>query len=132
MWIHTYLKEILMKKLILAMAIAMGFALPASAWDLGNGISIDNSIEAALNIDKDTTALTMESGITVPIWVLNANVNADFDLKSLGNASNADLYQGLDIGLDYAVGSNVLLELDTGMDTDWAREDITLSMTLSF
>ena len=121
-----------MKKLILAMVVAMGFALPASAWDLGNGISIDNSIEAALNIDKDTTALTMESGITVPIWVLNANVNADFDLKSLGNASTADLYQGLDIGLDYAVGSNVLLELDTGMDTDWAREDVTLSMTLTF
>ena len=53
-------------------------------------------------------------------------------IKSLGNASTADLYQGLDIGLDYAVGSNVLLELDTGMDTDWAREDITLSMTLTF
>ena len=121
-----------MKKIILAMALAMGLALPAAAWDLGNGISIDNSIEAALNIDKDTTALTMESGITVPVWILSANVNADFDLKSLGSASTADLYKGLDIGLDYAVGNGVLLELDTGLDTDWAREDITLSMTLSF
>ena len=121
-----------MKKLILAMVVAMGFVLPASAWDLGNGISIDNSIEAGLNIDKDTSTLTMESGMTVPIWILSANVNADFDLEALGSSSTADLYKGLDIGLDYNVASGVLLELDTGMDTDWAREDITLSMTLSF
>jgi hypothetical protein len=121
-----------MKKYILALAIAMGFTLPAYAWDLGNGISLDTEIEAAHNIDKDTTSLTMESGMTVPIWILSANVNADFDIKALGSSSTSDLYQGLDLGLDYNVASGVKLELDTGIDTDWAREDITLSMTVSF
>ena len=121
-----------MKKILLAMVIAMGFILPAHAWDLGNGVSIDNKLEAAMNLDKDTSTLTMESGITIPMWVLSANVNADFNLEALGSSSTADLYQGLDIGLDYNVGNGVLLELDTGLDTDWAREDITLSMTLSF
>ena len=121
-----------MKKYFLALVTALAFAYPAGAWDLGNGISIDNKLEAALNIDKDTTSLTMESGITVPVWILSANVNADWDLKALGSSSTADLYKGLDIGLDYAVGDGVLLELDTGLDTDWNREDITLSMTLSF
>tara|TARA_A100001011_G_scaffold391708_2_gene477742 strand:- start:1306 stop:1671 length:366 start_codon:yes stop_codon:yes gene_type:complete len=121
-----------MKKYILTIALALAFAYPAGAWDLGNGISIDNEIEAKYNLDTPATTLTMQSGVTLPMLGMDWTVDADFDLNALGSSSTADLYKGLDIGVDYDISNNLVLELDTGMDTDWAREDINLSMTLSF
>ena len=73
------------------------------------------------------------SGITVPVWILSANVNADFDIEALiEDHHNTDTYKGLDIGVDYSLTSFLMLEVDTGVDNDWEMEDIKLSATLSF
>jgi len=121
-----------MKKYLLALVATLGFAGSAAAWDLGGGLSIDSSMEAAYNIDTASTTLTMESGMTIPLLWMSANVNADFDLTSFGSSSSADLYQGIDIGVDYVVADNLMLEMDTGIDTNGDRENIVVSMTLSW
>ncbi len=121
-----------MKKLILAVAIAMGISLPAYAWDLGNGMSIDNSMTASYNVDTPATTLVAESGMTVPLLMMDLTVDSDWDLTALGSSSSADFWKGIDIGLDYDISHSVVLELNTGIDTNWNREDVTLSMTLSF
>lgn len=121
-----------MKKKILAFLAALAFAVPASAWELGNGISLDNELEAKYAMDAETTSITLESGISVPVWILSANVNADFDLTNLGSNAKGDVYQGIDIGIDYSVSEHMVLEVDSGIDTNGDREDIVVSMTLSF
>jgi len=121
-----------MKKYFLALATAIVFAFPAGAWDIGNGISLDNELKATHNLDTPATTITAQSGITVPLMMMDLTVDADFDLTALGSSSTSDLYQGIDIGLDYDVSDSLVLEMNTGIDTNWAREDITLSMTLSF
>ena len=42
------------------------------------------------------------------------------------------MYQGLDIGVDYSINQWMMLEVDTGMDTDWEMEDVVLSATVKF
>ena len=121
-----------MKKYLLALATALMLPVSAVAFELGStGISIDNSVEASWSVDNEDYDLTLESGVTVPIWVMSGNVNADFNI---GNwiEDEGDMYQGLDIGLDYSINQWMMLEVDTGMDTDWEMEDIVLSATINF
>lgn len=119
-----------MKKLTMALVASVCFALPAYAIDLGF-MSLDNEIEAKYNVDTETSGLTAQTGVTVPLWMLSASVDADMDLLAIGDDSK-EMYQGIDIGLDYQVHDNILLELDSGIDTDWNREDITVSATIKF
>tara|TARA_B100000287_G_scaffold152259_2_gene143934 strand:- start:2750 stop:3112 length:363 start_codon:yes stop_codon:yes gene_type:complete len=120
-----------MRSFILALAAAIVFALPAHAIDLGNGISLDNEIKAKYNVDTETSDLTAQTGVTVGVWVLDMSVDADFDLLSISDDSK-DLYQGIDIGVDWRLHDSLVIELDTGINTDWERENISLSATLSF
>tara|TARA_B100000029_G_C17542172_1_gene947118 strand:+ start:1072 stop:1416 length:345 start_codon:yes stop_codon:yes gene_type:complete len=114
-----------MKKLLASLFIMFAFTVPASAWDFGN------SVEAKYNVDQKLTTITMESGVTQNLSDnLVFNINADFNLKEINNTSG--LYQGLDIGVDYNIADNVMFEVDTGIDTDWKREDISVSMTWTF
>ena len=123
-----------MKKLLMALVTALMLPLSAVAIEIGNtGISVDNEIEAVWSVDNEDYDLTLESGITVPVWILSANVNADFDIEALiEDHHNTDTYKGLDIGVDYSLTSFLMLEVDTGVDNDWEMEDIKLSATLSF
>ena len=63
--------------------------------------------------------------------MLSPSIDADMDLLAIGNSSK-EMYQGIDIGLDLQLHEMLLLELDTGIDTDWNRENISLSATLKF
>tara|TARA_Y100000996_G_scaffold415596_1_gene411603 strand:+ start:14265 stop:14636 length:372 start_codon:yes stop_codon:yes gene_type:complete len=123
-----------MNKYLLALVTALMLPLSAAAIEIGNtGISLDNEVEAVWSVDNEDYDLTLESGITVPVWILSANVNADFDIEALiEDHHNTDTYQGLDIGVDYSLTSFLMLEVDTGVDNDWEMEDIKLSATLSF
>ena len=122
-----------MNKYLLALVTALMLPLSAVAIEIGNtGISVDNEIEAVWSVDNEDYDLTLESGITVPVWILSANVNADFDIEALIEDEGADTYKGLDIGVDYSLTSFLMLEVDTGVDNDWEMEDIKLSATLSF
>ena len=121
-----------MKKYFLTLLFVCASCYPVAAWELSNGISLDNSIKAQYNVDTTTTAVTMESGVTVPVSFLDLSVDADFDLTELSFSDNSDVYQGIDIGLAVSATSNIVLELNTGIDTDWNREDLIASMTWSF
>ena len=122
-----------MNKYLLALVTALMLPLSAEAIEIGNtGISVDNEIEAVWSVDNEDYDLTLESGVTVPVWIMNANVNADFDIEALIEDEGADTYKGLDIGVDYSLTSFLMLEVDTGVDNDWEMEDIKLSATLSF
>ncbi len=123
-----------MKKLLLAMVTALLLPMSVAAIELGStGITLDNSVEATWSIDNEDYDLTLESGVTVPVWIMSANINADFDIEALiEDHHNTDTYKGLDIGVDYSLTSFLMLELDTGIDNDWEREDIKLSATFSF
>ena len=123
---------IYMKKYLLALATALMLPVSAFAFELGStGISLDNEVETSWSVDNEEYGLTLESGITVPVWILSANVNADFDIKNWIE-DEGDMYQGLDIGVDYNVNQWMMLEVDTGMDTDWEMEDVVLSATVKF
>ena len=122
-----------MNKYLLALVTALMLPLSAVAIEIGNtGISVDNEIEAVWSVDNEDYDLTLESGVTVPVWIISANVNADFDIEALIEDEGADTYKGLDIGVDYSLTSFLMLEVDTGVDNDWEMEDIKLSATLSF
>ena len=122
-----------MNKYLLALVTALMLPLSAVAIEIGNtGISVDNEIEAVWSVDNEDYDLTLESGVTVPVWIMSANVNADFDIEALIEDEGADTYKGLDIGVDYSLTSFLMLEVDTGVDNDWEMEDIKLSATLSF
>ncbi len=122
-----------MKKLLMALVTALMLPLSAVAIEIGNtGISVDNEIEAVWSVDNEDYDLTLESGVTVPVWIMSANVNADFDIEALIEDEGADTYKGLDIGVDYSLTSFMMLEVDTGVDNDWEMEDIKLSATFSF
>ena len=122
-----------MNKYLLALVTALILPLSAVAIEIGNtGISVDNEIEAVWSVDNEDYDLTLESGVTVPVWIMNANVNADFDIEALIEDEGAYTYKGLDIGVDYSLTSFLMLEVDTGVDNDWEMEDIKLSATLSF
>tara|TARA_B100000287_G_C20540306_1_gene744362 strand:- start:680 stop:1039 length:360 start_codon:yes stop_codon:yes gene_type:complete len=119
-----------MKKFILATVAALFFALPAQAIDLGF-MSLDNQVKAGYNVDTEVSSLTAQTGVTVPIWIMSASIDADMDLLAFGDSSK-EMYQGIDIGLDLPLHDMLVLELDTGIDTDWNRENISLTATLSF
>ena len=122
-----------MNKYLLALVTALMLPLSAVAIEIGNtGISVDNEIEAVWSVDNEDYDLTLESGVTVPVWIMSANVNADFDIEALIVDEGADTYKGLDIGVDYSLTSFLKLEVDTGVDNDWEMEDIKLSATFSF
>ena len=122
-----------MNKYLLALVTALMLPLSAVAIEIGNtGISVDNEIEAVWSVDNEDYDLTLESGVTVPVWIMNANVNADFDIEALIEDEGADTYKGLDIGVDYSLTSFLMLEVDTGVDNDWEMEDIKLSATFRF
>ena len=122
-----------MKKLLLAMVTALLLPMSVAAIELGStGITLNNSVEATWSIDNEDYDLTAESGITVPVWVMSASVDADWDLEAMIKDEGGDLYKGIDIGLDYSLTSFLMLELDTGINNDWEREDIKLSATVSF
>ena len=123
-----------MNKYLLALVTALMLPLSAVAIEIGNtGISVDNEIEAVWSVDNEDYDLTLESGVTVPVWIMSANINADFDIEALiEDHHNTDTYKGLDIGVDYSLTSFLMLELDTGIDNDWEREDIKSSATFSF
>ena len=123
-----------MNKYLLALVTALMLPLSAVAIEIGNtGISVDNEIEAVWSVDNEDYDLTLESGVTVPVWIMSANINADFDIEALiEDHHNTDTYKGLDISVDYNLTSFLMLELDTGIDNDWEREDIKLSATFSF
>ena len=122
-----------MNKYLLALVTALMLPLSAVAIEIGNtGISVDNEIEAVWSVDNEDYDLTLESGVTVPVWIMSANVNADFDIEALIKDEGADTYKGLDIGIDYSLTSFMMLEVDTGVDNDWEMEDIKLSATFSF
>ena len=121
-----------MKKYLLALATALMLPVSAFAFELGNsGISIDNEVESSWSVDNETYGLTLESGVTMPLWILEANVNADFNIKNWIE-DEGDMYQGLDLGVDYNVTDFMKLEVDTGLDTDWEMEDVIFSATVSF
>ena len=125
-------REKLMKKYLLALATALMLPVSAFAFELGNtGISIDNEVESSWSVDNETYGLTLESGVTMPLWILEANVNADFNIKNWIE-DEGDMYQGLDLGVDYNVTDFMKLEVDTGLDTDWEMEDVVFSATVSF
>jgi|TARA_B100001769_G_scaffold246422_1_gene216831 hypothetical protein len=122
-----------MNKFLLALVAALMLPLSAVAIEIGNtGVSVDNEVEAVWSIDNEDYDLTLESGVTVPVWIMSANVNADFDIEALIEDEGADTYKGLDIGVDYSLTSFMMLEVDTGVDNDWEMEDIKLSATFSF
>tara|TARA_B000000565_G_C23462738_1_gene252686 strand:- start:66 stop:476 length:411 start_codon:yes stop_codon:yes gene_type:complete len=131
--LFSNVRENLMKKLLMALVTALMLPLSAVAIEIGNtGISVDNEIEAVWSVDNEDYDLTLESGVTVPVWIMSANVNADFDIEALIEDEGADTYKGLDIGIDYSLTSFMMLEVDTGVDNDWEMEDIKLSATFSF
>ena len=121
-----------MKKYFIALLTIAASCSPVAAWELSNGISLDNSIKAQYNVDTTITSLTMESGITVPVSIVDLSVDADFNLAELSFSDNSDVYQGRGIGLAVSAASNIVLELNTGIDTDWDREDLVASVTWSF
>tara|TARA_B100000902_G_scaffold270347_1_gene256195 strand:- start:2570 stop:2980 length:411 start_codon:yes stop_codon:yes gene_type:complete len=131
--LFSNVRENLMKKLLLAMVTALLLPMSVAAIELGStGITLNNSVEATWSIDNEDYDLTAESGITVPVWVMSASVDADWDLEAMIKDEGGDLYKGIDIGLDYSLTSFLMLELDTGINNDWEREDIKLSATVSF
>ena len=64
---------IYMKKYLLALATALMLPVSAFAFEIGStGISLDNEVETSWSVDNEEYGLTLESGITVPVWILSA------------------------------------------------------------
>ena len=112
-----------MKRILLTFAALFVSIAPASADLLG----FEWETAGKYNIDTEVSTLTQEVGKTIPYGSLSFNVNADFDIINTE-------FQGTDYkaSLDVVPVNGLEIYLQTGLDKEWAREDLELGFTLNF
>ena len=110
-----------MKKLLLILLLAIPFS--AQAGTLG----LDNNVKGEYNIDTNTTSLTAQVGKTIGLYGFSVTGDIDFDLLEFS-------YEGVDFRAEYDVldANNAAFYISSGMDTNWAMEEVTVGLEINF
>jgi len=110
------------KRILLPLLILLPFTT-AQAGLLG----LDNQIKGEYNLETNKSTLTSQVGKTIGMYGLSVSADVDFDVMEFA-------YDGMDFKAEYDVLqlNNASLYVSSGMDTNWAMEDIKLGFEFSF
>ena len=112
----------LMKKLLIGTFLMSLISLPASAGMLG----LDWEATGEYNMDTEVSSLDMQVGKTIMWNSVSLSANADFDIVNTE-------FDGTDYKASVLVpNSSVEMYLETGLDNEWAREDIVAGVKFSW
>ena len=119
-----------MKKLILSLLIVFGtlwvMLIPFKVVQAGL-LGLDSEIKGEYNLETNKSTLTSQVGKTVGMYGLSVSADVDFDVMEFS-------YDGMDFKAEYDVLqlNNASIYVSSGLDTNWAMEDITLGMSIKF
>ena len=123
-------KEHRMKNLILSLLIVFGILwvmlIPFKVVHAGL-LGLDSEIKGEYNLETNKSTLTSQVGKTVGMYGLSVSADVDFDVMEFA-------YDGMDFKAEYDVLqlNNASIYVSSGLDTNWAMEDITLGMSIKF
>tara|TARA_R100001594_G_scaffold19105_1_gene37249 strand:- start:235 stop:594 length:360 start_codon:yes stop_codon:yes gene_type:complete len=119
-----------MKNLILSLLIVFGILwvmlIPFKVVHAGL-LGLDSEIKGEYNLETNKSTLTSQVGKTVGMYGLSVSADVDFDVMEFA-------YDGMDFKAEYDVLqlNNASIYVSSGLDTNWAMEDITLGMSIKF
>ena len=112
----------LMKNLLIGTFLMSLISLPASAGMLG----LDWEATGEYNMDTEVSSLDMQVGKTIMWNSVSLSANADFDIVNTE-------FDGTDYKASVLVpNSSIEMYLETGLDNEWAREDIVAGVKFSW
>ena len=112
----------LMKNLLIGTFLMSLISLPASAGMLG----LDWEATGEYNVDTEVSSLDMQVGKTIMWNSVSLSANADFDIVNTE-------FDGTDYKASVLVpNSSIEMYLETGLDNEWAREDIVAGVKFSW
>ena len=112
----------LMKNLLIGTFLMSLISLPASAGMLG----LDWEATGEYNMDTEVSTLDMQVGKTIMWNSVSLSANADFDIVNTE-------FDGTDYKASVLVpNSSIEMYLETGLDNEWAREDIVAGVKFSW
>ena len=123
-------KEYRMKNLILSLLIVFGILwvmlIPLKVVHAGL-LGLDSEIKGEYNLETNKSTLTSQVGKTVGMYGLSVSADVDFDVMEFS-------YDGMDFKAEYDFleMDNVSIHVSSGLDTNWAMEDIVVGFTLQF
>ena len=112
----------MIKKFLLPILILLPFTT-AQAGLLG----LDSQIKGDYNLETNKSTLTSQVGKTIGMYGLSVSADVDFNVMEFA-------YDGMDFKAEYDVLqlNNASIYVSSGLDTNWAMEDITLGMSINF
>ena len=111
-----------MKNLLIGTFLMSLISLPASAGMLG----LDWEATGEYNMDTEVSTLDMQVGKTIMWKSVSLSANADFDIVNTE-------FDGTDYKASVLVpNSSIEMYLETGLDNEWAREDIVAGVKFSW
>ena len=112
----------MIKKFLLPILILLPFTT-AQAGLLG----LDSEIKGEYNLETNKSILTSQVGKTIGMYGLSVSADVDFNVMEFA-------YDGMDFKAEYDVLqlNNASIYVSSGLDTNWAMEDITLGMSINF
>ena len=119
-----------MKNLILSLLIVFGILwvmlIPLKVVHAGL-LGLDSQIKGEYNLETHKSTLTSQVGKTIGMYGLSVSADVDFDVMEFS-------YDGMDFKAEYDVLqlNNASIYVSSGLDTNWAMEDITLGMSIKF
>lgn len=119
-----------MKTLALATALVVA-AGSASAFDIGStGVSVGATMDANYTTGVDAFAIELTPAATFNNWGVDFAASTTFDVMGL---NNGDIFQGVDFGAGYTIGTTGLRAYGTvGTDADFNFGDVKMGVTFSF
>ncbi len=110
-----------MKKLILSLLLVLPLTVNAGV------LGFDSKVDGDYNTNTGASTLTAQVGKTMGLYGLSVTGDIDFDLEELE-------YTGMDFKAEYDFleMDNVSIHVSSGLDTNWAMEDIVVGFTLQF
>ena len=120
-------------KFVGIVAAAMVAATSASAFDLGNGLSIGGEVETSWTPQADTDAFGLEFTPEAAITFQGLTLSADttIDMLELNNDA-VETFTGLDFEATYSVTGNLTAFGEVSADADMEFGDITIGTRLNF
>ena len=111
----------MIKRILLPLLILLPFTAQAGL------LGLDSEIKGEYNLATNESTLTSQVGKTVGMYGLSVSADVDFDVMEFS-------YDGMDFKAEYDVLqlNNASIYVSSGLDTNWAMEDITLGMSIKF
>ena len=120
-----------MKNILLATAVFLGAASAASAFELGNGLSVGGEVEQSYDFGTEDFSLLFTPEVDFAYAGLALNVSTEFDVLELNNAA-VDNFHGLDFEATYGVNDYITAFGEISTDKDFEFGDLVVGTRLNF